>query len=118
VGSFDTTAGMILARGSGKYGAQDLSLQTQTASVVPVSSTETTGMIVLSGAVTVEEAKKLIRETIPIAVPLPDLELGDVNRPPAPWIPEPLPAEDKPPPPKLRRGPPEATPPATPARKP
>jgi hypothetical protein len=105
VGSFDTTAGVLLARGSGKYGAQDLSDLNAAPHTAPIDTTETTGMLVLSGAVTIEEAKKLIRETLPIAVPLPDLELGDANRVPSPWVPEPLPPEPKPAPPTLRTAP-------------
>jgi hypothetical protein len=102
VGSFDTTAGVILARGTGHYGAADTWI---TGSVVPVRATETTGMLVLSGAVTVEEAKKTIRDTLPIDVPiLPDW--GDPNSaPPAPRLPAPLPPESKPPPPQLRTRP-------------
>jgi hypothetical protein len=120
VGSFDTTAGVLLARGSGKYGAQDLSDLNAPAHTAPIDTTETTGMLVLSGAVTIDEAKKLIRDTLPIAVPLPDLELGDANHAPAPWVPEPLPPEPKPAPPKLRSAAPtmiEPTAPTTPAGK-
>lgn len=122
VGSFDTTAGILLAHGSGKYGAQDLSDLNAPARIAPIDTTETTGMIVLSGAVTIEEAKKLIRDTLPIAVPLPDLELGNANNVPSPWIPEPLAPETKPAPPKLRQSPepppPPPPPPAKPAGKP
>lgn len=121
VGSFDTTAGVLLARGSGRFGALDFTSDIAGNHVAGIDTTETTGMIVLSGAVTIEEAKKLIRDTLPIAVPLPDLELGDANRVPMPWIPEPLPPETKPAAPKLRRGPPEMIepkPPTTPAGRP
>ena len=111
VGSFDTTAGIIVARGTGRYGAPDTWI---TNSVVPVRATETTGMLVLSGAVTVEEAKKTIQDTLPVDVPiLPDW--GDTtSAPPAPRLPAPLPPESKPPPPALRTQPEPPPPPPDP----
>jgi hypothetical protein len=100
LGSFDTTAGVLLARGTGHYGAVD----TAHPPVTPIETTETTGMVLLSGAVTVEQAKKTIRDTLPMhAVPLPDVDLPDLSGvPPLPAIPAPLPAEPKPPPPTMR----------------
>jgi hypothetical protein len=101
VGSFDTTAGVMLVRGEGEFGVLD----PVTTEVVGVESTETTAMLVLSGAVTVEEAKRKIRETLPFDVPvLPDLGTGAA--PPAPRVPTPLPPESKPPPPALKSRPP------------
>lgn len=102
IGSFDTTAGVILARGTGQYLGSTLFTSNSLSSVtyVPVATTESTAMFVLSGAVTVEEAKRAIREALPFAVPLPDLDLGG-TQPAAPWIPEPLPPEPKPAPPVM-----------------
>jgi hypothetical protein len=102
LGSFDTTAGLVVARGQGDFGATDPWI---THGVVPVRSTETTAMFVLSGAVTVKEAQKAIREALPFDVPiLPDLGDGTSTQPLAPRIPSPLPAEPKPPPPSLTLG--------------
>ena len=94
LGSFDTTTGAILMRGTGKYGAADTWI---TAGVVPVPSTETTFMLVLSGAVTVEEAQRQIRETVPFDTRvLLDFGPGGPAKPRAPRIPLPLPPEPKP----------------------
>jgi hypothetical protein len=62
-------------------------------------------MLILSGAVTVEQAKKTIRETMPVPTgPLLDVDVGGgPKKPPAPWIPSPLPPEPKPPPPALKQ---------------
>lgn len=103
LGSFDTTAGVILARGTGQYLGSGLFTATNGGpTYVPIHTTESTAIFVLSGAVTVEEAKRAIREALPFAVPLPDLDLGG-KQPPVPWLPQPLPQEQKPPPPHLRR---------------
>jgi hypothetical protein len=111
LGSFDTTAGLLLARGSGQHGTVDVSVPGGR-TVAAIETTETTGLLVLSGAVTIEAAKKTIRETLPFQTgPLPDLD-GTETKPPAPWLPTPLPAEPKPPPPPLRHQP--SPPPATP----
>lgn len=108
LGSFDTTAGVVLVHGTGRFGAADTWI---TGDVVPVRTTETTTMLVLSGAVTTAEAKKTIQETLPFNTPpLPDLERpGEVGTP-APWIPSPLPPEPKPPPPSLGQPPSQPSP--------
>jgi hypothetical protein len=99
LGSFDSTAGVVVARGDGRFGALDPYI---TKAVVPVSTDETTAMFVLSGAVTIKEAQKAIRDALPFEVPLlPDLGGTPGNQAPAPRIPSPLPAEPKPPPPTL-----------------
>jgi hypothetical protein len=97
-GSFDSTLGVVLVHGEGQYGAADTWI---TGKVVPVRTTESTAMLVLSGAVTEEEAKKKIHDALPFEVPLlPDL--GGHAVPPAPRRPQPLPPETKPAPPPLK----------------
>ncbi|MBX3185343.1 MAG: hypothetical protein KIT72_16640 [Polyangiaceae bacterium] len=70
-GSFDSTVGVLLAHGVGHYGASDPWVN---GAVVPVRTTETTGMLILSGAITSAEAKKAIRDTLPVDAPVPDLD--------------------------------------------
>jgi hypothetical protein len=101
-GTFDTTIGGVFIRGEGEYGAADTWI---TEGVEPIRATETTAMLVLSGATTEEEAKKTIRETLPFETPvLPDLGTGG-KAAPVPKIPAPLPPEQKPPPPALKTAP-------------
>jgi hypothetical protein len=113
-GTFDTTIGGVFVRGEGEYGAADTWISE---GVVPIRATETTAMLVLSGATTEEEAKKTIRETLPFETPvLPDLGTGG-QAAPVPKIPAPLPPEQKPPPPPLKSAPapaPSVPPPAGP----
>ncbi|MBX3228768.1 MAG: hypothetical protein KIT84_39855 [Labilithrix sp.] len=116
-GSFDTTLGLVFARGTGRYVTVDQFGPGGAPGFTTVPTTETTSMIVFSGAVTVDEAKKAIRDALPVAVPLPDLEIGGTGTP-APWIPDPLPPEPKPPPPKVRRAVPEMIEPRPPAVRP
>lgn len=93
-GSFDSTTGVVIARGVGEYGAADTWI---TGEVVPVRATETSALLVISGAVTVEEAKKTIAETVPFTLPpLPDFDDASAM-PPAPRIPAPLPPDPLPP---------------------
>jgi hypothetical protein len=104
-GSFDTTVGVVLVRGEGQFGAPDTWVAGE---VVPVKTTESTAMLVLSGAVTEEEAKKKIQDTLPIPVPmLPDL--GGHGAAPMPRRQAPLPPEPKPLPPQLKSRPPESS---------
>ena len=103
LGSFDTTLGAVLVRGDGDYGVLDAVVD---GAVVPIHTTETTGMLILSGATTVEDAKRTIRATLPFKTPeLPDLD-GTSKAPTMPRIPAPLPPEDPPPVPALKRAPP------------
>jgi hypothetical protein len=97
-GSFDTTIGGILVRGTGKYGAPDT---WATGSAAPITTTETTAMLVLSGAVTVQEAIDTIHKTVPFETRfLPSLAPRRRAQPLAPRIPRALSVEPKPPEPR------------------
>lgn len=107
-GSFDSTTGVVIVRGTGEYGAPDTWI---TGDVVPIRATETSALLVLSGAVTVAEAKRTIAETVPFTLPpFPDFD-DAAAAPRAPRIPAPLPPEPAPAPPPLRWAPPPPLPP-------
>ncbi|MCW5792044.1 MAG: hypothetical protein KIT72_16630 [Polyangiaceae bacterium] len=117
-GSFDSTIGVVLARGVGHYGAADTWV---TGNVIPIRATETTGMLVLSGAITVAEAKKTIRDTLPVTAPLPELDGAPPEAPaptgPAPTRPKPSPPTPPAPPvvdPPVVDPPPDTPPPEPP----
>jgi hypothetical protein len=68
IGSFDTTLGGVYSRGTGSVVTNDIS-QSSVPSVF-TSATSDTFMAVLSGAVTVEEARRTIEKTLHVPEPL------------------------------------------------
>jgi hypothetical protein len=73
VGSFDTTVGLVGVYGKGKFGADNtFGMFNGEPPVIPVDITSQTLMFVLSGAVTVEEAKKTMKEALGVGY-LPEL---------------------------------------------
>lgn len=67
LGSFDTTFGGVYSHGTGSIITQDLTQPS--GPLVSTSASSDTFMVVLSGAVTVQEAKRIIEHTVPIPVP-------------------------------------------------
>ncbi len=89
-GSFDSTVGAVYTYGTGKYGARDYTSDAALAGgsrVVPADVTEHAIYIVLSGVVTVEEARRQIEETLGIEY-TPDLG-GPGSKNGAPYQPPP-----------------------------
>lgn len=71
-GELDSSIGLVGIYGTGKYGAADSFSQRALAAggrTVPVDSTETTVLLVVSGVVTVDEAKQQMQETLPVKAP-------------------------------------------------
>ena len=68
LGPFDTTTGIVYVRGVGKFVTTDIST-TGNSEVAAIDETSNTVVFVLSGAVTVEEAKATIEKTSPIKIP-------------------------------------------------
>jgi hypothetical protein len=69
VGSFDTTAGAVYSHGTGSVVAQDPSQSSLP--LVFTSASSDTFMVALSGAVTVQQARRVIEETVPVQLPEP-----------------------------------------------
>lgn len=124
VGSFDSTVGGLFAIATGKFGAtdtfSDIALSSPITQVVPIDVSGVQAMLVLSGAVTTEEAKRTIEHTLPIESPLPEVPGQDLpTQPPpkaAPSAPAPAPPPASPPaPPPAEPAPPPAEPAPPPA---
>lgn len=122
-GSFESTFGLTYTRGTGTFGAFD---STRDDRVEPIATTEDTLMVLLSGAVTTEEAKAKIRETVPFDVPrVGDRDALDVIGGPAssapsapPPAPAPIPAPSPPPAAAAPPAPPPPLPPPPPPEAP
>ncbi len=72
LGSFDTTLGAVYARSTGEFYTADVSSTAALAaggSVVAVDTTANSVLFVISGAVSAEQAKKVIDESSPIGAP-------------------------------------------------
>lgn len=115
-GSFDSTIGLVYAHGQGKFGVLDSFGANQPAlpaiRIAPIETTEDTLLLVLSGALTREEAKKQIRHSLPLDVETP---LGNPLGPapaPAPAASPPAPAPTPEPPAPAPTPEPPAPPPA------
>ncbi len=67
IGSFDTTLGGVYSHGSGSVVSQDISQPS--VRLVFTQASSDTFMAVLSGAVTVDEARRTIEKTLPVNIP-------------------------------------------------
>lgn len=90
-GSFDTTLGTVVTYGDGKFGAPDPAYQYNGGTpVVPVGFKEWSAMLLLSGAITEDKAKAIIKKYTGIAY-LPDFETSSTSKlpkfEPPPWGP-------------------------------
>lgn len=63
VGSFDTTFGAVYSRETGQFVTQDTGVSS--APLVPIRASTDSLFLILSGATSVEEARKQIQETVP-----------------------------------------------------
>jgi hypothetical protein len=102
-GSFDSTFGLVYSHGAGHIGLGDSTSEAAFTSsrYIPLraSTSEDTIMIVLSGAVSVEEAQKKIRDVIPVDDRLKEQlvpTFGEPQTPPKPAPREPPPTVEAP----------------------
>ncbi len=97
LGSFDTTLGMVYARGSGKMGAVDPENLDSAEQVVPVRAVQHSLFLVLSGTITAQEVKARVPEVeaLPRRPNVPVKGLKDV---PLSHVPQGSGPTDQPPP--------------------
>jgi hypothetical protein len=85
LGTFDTTMGGAFVYGTGQFGSWNpWSGATGEPSVIPTDMHEYAALFIMSGAVTTEEAKKTIHDTVPFNFNPPDLPGGPATTSPAP----------------------------------
>jgi hypothetical protein len=115
IGSFDTTVGVAYLHSSGDFVTIDWRPESEggtAGSRTPVSASSDALFLVLSSAVTIEEAKDTIKKTVPVDIPFNPADIEPVpgfnekpnqapsQRPaPTPTAPQPAPPPPPPPPP-------------------